>query len=480
VPGERSDELCFKSATELAGLVRRREVSARELLDAHVDRIERVNPAINAIVTLDVEGARTLAAAADERTVRAGQRGERLGPLHGLPAVHKDTHLTAGMRTTFGSPLHADFVPDTDQLIVARLAAAGVVRLGKTNTPEFAAGSHTFNPVFGATRNPYRKDVTAGGSSGGAAAALAARLVPVAEGSDLGGSLRNPAAFCNVVGLRPSLGRVPSYPATQPWTTLSVPGPLGRTVADTALVLSAIAGPDHRVPGSLAAPGSAFAPPLPDVPRGLRVAWAPDLGGRIPVDQAVRDVLAAVPDTVTQELGASVQPACPDLAAADEVFDVFRAWHFLTSHGAAVREHPDQVKQTIQWNVARGARLSAADLGRAEVLRAELHGAVVSFFESYDILLAPTTQVPPFDIDIEYPTEVDGTPQPSYVGWMRSCSLISATGCPAMSVPAGFTADGLPVGLQVVAAPGADAAVLAFGHAYEQATGWAAQLPSQA
>lgn len=467
-----SEELCFRPATELAEMVRRKEVSARELLDAHLDRIERVNPTVNAIVTLDVEGAKQRAADADERTAR----DEPLGPLHGLPVVHKDTHLTAGLRTTFGSPLHADFVPDQDDLVVARLAAAGAVRLGKTNTPEFAAGSHTFNPVFGATRNPYRRDVSAGGSSGGAAAALASRLVPVAEGSDMGGSLRNPAAFCNVVGLRPSYGRVPAYPSRQPWTSLAVQGPLGRTVADAALVLSALAGPDRRVPMSRADAGSVFAPPLAEPRRGLRVAWAPDLGGRIPVDQAVRDVLGGVPGVV-EDLGGELRTACPDLAGADEVFDVFRAWQFAVAFGDAVRDHPDQVKQTIRWNVERGAQLSAADVGRAEVLRGQLYAAVVSFFDDYDVLLAPTTQVLPFDLDTEYPTEVDGVPQPDYISWMRSCTLITATGCPALSVPAGFSADGLPVGLQIVAAPGADRTVLEFGHAFDRATGWTSRRP---
>lgn len=467
-----ADELYHQAATELAAMVRRREVSARELLDVHLRRIEDVNPAINAIVTLDVDGSRRAAAAADERTVSGGP----LGPLHGLPVAHKDTHLTAGMRTTFGSPLHAGFVPAEDELVVARLAAAGAIRVGKTNVPEFAAGSHTFNPVFGATRNPYRLDVSAGGSSGGAAAALAAGLVPVAEGGDMGGSLRNPAAFCNVVGFRPTPGRVPSFPAELGWSTLGVQGPLGRTVGDVALVLSAIAGPDPRVPISLPDPGAAFAPPLGEVPSGLRVAWAPDLGGRIPVDTAVRDVLEGIVP-VLSGLGAKVRDDCPDLDAADEVFDVLRAWQFAAGYDAVVTADPDQVKETIRWNVERGRRLSGADLARAEKLHTRLHVAVVDFFERYDVLLAPTTQVLPFDVETEYPTEVAGVPQSSYIGWMRSCTLISATGCPALSVPAGFSADGLPVGLQVVGPPRADRFVLEVGQALERATGHGSRRP---
>src|SRR3954463_7988756 len=268
-----TDDLCFRPATELAGMLRAREISARELLDAHLDRIERLNPSLNAVVTLDADGARAAADAADA----ALAAGSAVGPLHGLPVAHKDTHATGGMRTTWGSPLHADTVPLRDELIVARYKAAGAVRVGKTNVPEFAAGSHTFNPVFGVTHNPYRHGLSAGGSSGGAAAALAAGLVPVAEGSDMGGSLRNPAAFCNVVGLRPTPGRVPTWPAPIGWSQLSVQGPMGRTVGDVALQLSAMAGPDLRVPISLDAPGAVFAEPLPQSLDRLRIAWSPDL-----------------------------------------------------------------------------------------------------------------------------------------------------------------------------------------------------------
>jgi amidase len=453
-------------------MLRRREVSARELLEAHLSRIERVNPELNAIVTLDVEGARAQAAAADARLAR----GEPVGPMHGLPAAHKDTHATGGMRTTWGSPLRADFVPGEDELVVARLREAGVVRVGKTNVPEFAAGSHTFNPVFGLTRNPYRLDRSAGGSSGGAAAALAAGLVPVAEGSDMGGSLRNPAAFCNVVGLRPTPGRVPTYPAQLGFATLSVQGPMGRTVADVAFGLSVLAGPDRRVPISLDDPGALFASPLPQDVRGLRVAWAPDLGGLVPVDDEVRDALARNAQ-VFAELGAIVVEDCPDLRDADEVFDVLRAWQFVVSLGELVEKYPDQVKPAIRWNVERGRRLSAADLGRAEVLHTRLHEGVVDFFDRFDVLIAPTTQVVAFDADQEYPTEVGGEPQQDYLGWMRSVSIISATGCPALSVPGGFTPDGLPVGLQVIGPPRADRRVLEVGHVFEQATGHARRRP---
>ncbi|WP_222272097.1 amidase [Modestobacter marinus] len=466
------EDLCTRPATELAVLVRDREVSARELLDAHLDRIERINPELNAIVTLDAEGARAAADAADA----ALAAGEPVGPLHGLPVAHKDTHATGGMRTTWGSPLHAETIPARDELVVARLRAAGAIRVGKTNVPEFAAGSHTFNPVFGVTHNPYRHGFSAGGSSGGAAAALAAGLVPLAEGSDMGGSLRNPAAFCNVVGLRPTPGRVPTHPTAIGWSQLSVQGPMGRTVADVALQLSVLAGPDPRVPISLTDDPAGFAAPLPTELPGLRVAWAPDLGGRIPVDPAITATLEASLGVFT-DLGATVEEACPDLRDADEVFGVLRAWLFEASYGDLVRRHPDKVKETIRWNAARGAELTGADVGRAEVAHTKLYERMVAFFDRYDVLLTPTTQVLPFPVEVEYPTEVAGVQMDDYVGWMRSCTLISATGCPALSVPGGVTADGLPVGLQLVTAPRTDRWLLEIGHAFEQATGFGRRRP---
>jgi amidase len=466
------DDLCLRPATELAALVRRREVSARELLDAHLDRIERIDPALNAIVTLDAEGARAAADAADA----ALAAGEDVGPLHGLPVAHKDTHATGGMRTTWGSPLHARTVPARDELVVARLRAAGAIRVGKTNVPEFAAGSHTVNRLFGATHNPYRHGLSAGGSSGGAAAALAAGLVPLAEGSDMGGSLRNPAAFCNVVGLRPTPGRVPTWPAPMAWSTLSVQGPMGRTVADVALQLSVTAGPDRRVPIALSDDPSAFAAPLPDRLDGLRVAWAPDLGGRITVDPAVLTALAPSV-AVVEQLGATVEEDCPDLRGADEVFGTLRAWLFDAAFSDLVRRRPDDVKAAIRWNAEQGAKLTGADLARAEQLHTALYERVVGFFDRYDVLLSPTTQVLPFPVEVEYPTEIAGVPQENYLEWMRSCTLISATGCPALSVPGGFTPDGLPVGLQIVAAPRAERRLLEVGHAVEQATGFGRRRP---
>jgi amidase len=380
------------------------------------------------------------------------------------------------MRTTWGSPLHADTVPTTDDLVVSRYKAAGAIRVGKTNIPEFAAGSHTVNPLFGATHNPYRHGLSAGGSSGGGAAALAAGLVPLAEGTDMGGSLRNPAAFCNVVGLRPTPGRVPTWPTPMGWSQLSVDGAMGRTVADVALQLSAIAGIDPRVPIALSDDPAGFAAPLPDRLDGLRVAWAPDLDGQVTVDPAITSVLTSTVG-VFEALGATVEEACPDLDGADEVFGTLRAWLFDASYSELARRHPDQLKESIRWNAELGAKLTGPDLARAEQLHTRLFERMAAFFERYDVLLAPTTQVLPFPVEIEYPTEIAGVPQENYLEWMRSCTVISATGSPALSVPGGFTLEGLPVGLQIIGPARADRRVLEVGHAFEQATRFGERRP---
>jgi amidase len=471
----------YTDATELAARIRRRELSAREVVQAHLDRIEQVNPQLNAIVTVDPEGALAAARAADDRLAR----GLPIGPLHGLPIAFKDTHPTRGMRTTFGSPLFADHVPDEDELLVERIQAAGAIRIGKTNVPEFAAGSHTFNPVFGATRNPYDRTRSPGGSSGGAAAALAAGMQPLADGSDMGGSLRNPASFCNVVGFRPTPGRVPAFPSTHVWETLSVPGPMARTVTDVALLLSVMAGPDPRVPTSLEAPGETFRTlPEGDL-TGLRIAWAPDLGGAVDVDPEVLAVLEPQLK-VFEELGARVEHACPNLRAAEEVFRVLRAHEFDLGLGATLDAHRDALKPSLVWNIQEGRRLSGTDVARATAARTRLHLDALRFFDRYDLLLAPVSQVLPFPVEWEYPATVAGKPQHTYLDWMRSAYFVSVLGTPALSVPAGFadasgvdgsSAEGsssagcLPVGMQLVGPPRADLAVLRAGHAYQSATG---------
>ena len=465
-------DLCFMTALELRAALGSRELSAREVVQAHLDQIERFNPDVNAVVTLVADSALRDAAAADERAAS----GAGLPPLHGLPVAHKDIHETAGIRTTYGSPLRADYVPAHDDLIIERMHAAGAITIGKTNVPEFAAGSHTFNRIFGATRNPYDHGKSAGGSSGGAAAALACGMHPIADGSDTGGSLRNPASFNNVVGFRPSPGRVPNWPATLGWTTLSVKGPMARTVADAALLLSVLAGPDPRSPIALGEPGTRFAQPLEADMRGMRIAWSPDLGGTVPVEPEVASAVTAAAQ-VFAGMGAAVTEDCPDFAGADEVFRTLRAWEFEVTFGALLDSCPEELKESIRQNTEHGRRLSGPDLGRAETLHTALFHRVREFFSRYDVLLLPVSQVVPFDIGLEYPLRVAGQEMENYLDWMGSAYLVSATGCPALSVPAGFTAGGLPVGVQIVGPHQADFAVLQAGHAFEQATGAALRRP---
>ena len=466
-------------ALTLAVLIRDRQVSAREVIAAHIRRIEDVDPVVNAVVTRTFGQALAKAAAADD----ALARGEPPGLLHGLPVAHKDLVDTAGVRTTYGSPLFADHVPDTDGLIVSRMSAAGAISLGKTNTPEFGAGSHTVNRVFGATRNPYDPGRSAGGSSGGAAAALAARMVALADGSDLGGSLRNPASFCNVVGLRPSPGRVPSWPVSDVADWMGVDGPMGRTVADVALLLAVISGPDPRVPLALDAAPPALSDPaqvtglLERDLRGVRVAWSADLG--LPVDPAVRAVLAPARQ-VLADLGCEVVDATPDLTGADEGFRTWRALRYATAFGPLLAEHPDGLGPNVAWNVQRGLELTAADLSRATTLLAALAGRVSAFFETVDVLACPATQVAAFDVGLDWVHEIDGVPQNTYLDWMASAYLISATGLPAISVPAGFTPAGLPAGLQLVGRRRADWPLLAVAHAFESATQYGRTAPAVA
>ncbi len=456
----RHEELCFLSATELAHRLRRKQISARELLEAHLRQIEKVNPRLNAIVTLVADQAKQAAARADE----AAAKGNFLGPLHGLPIAHKDLRETKGIRTTFGSPLFRDYIPTQDALIVERIKAAGAVTLGKTNTPEFGAGSQTFNPVFGATKNPYDLTKTCGGSSGGAATALAARMIPIADGSDTGGSLRNPAAFCGVVGLRPSPGRVPSSPN---WNPLSTSGPMARNVADVALLLSAIAGPDPRYPMSLPEPGTRFGQSLSRSTKGIKVAWSANLLG-LPFH---RDIKAAFHPQreLFQKLGCILADAEPDLADADNIFKVFRALSFYQQHAEKVAKNRDQIKAAVLEEVDRGARLTSADIAKADTARSRLHVRVGEFFGKYDYFVLPTTQVPAFDVNQPFITEIEGVKMGSYLDWMKSCYFITVTACPAISVPCGFTPGGLPVGLQIVGRPQDDWGVLQLAHAFEQA-----------
>ncbi len=467
----QDQKICFLTATELARGIRSRELSAVEVVSAHLARIEAVNPQVNAIVTLLPEQALKDARAVDE----AFARGEELGPLAGLPVAHKDLALTKGVRTTFGSPIFEDFVPEEDALIVERLKKAGAITLGKTNTPEFGAGSQTYNEVFGETLNPYDTTKTCGGSSGGAAVSLACGMMPLADGSDMGGSLRNPAGFCSVVGFRPSPGRVPSWPTQIAWSTLSVEGPMARTVDDVALMLSSISGPDPRSPISLPEPGEVFRRPLERDFSGSRVAWSRDLGG-LPVDQRVTKTIDSQRH-VFESLGCVVDDDEPDLADADEIFKALRAWSFELAYGDLLEEHRARMKDTVIWNIEEGWRLSGPVLSRAEQKRTALYHRVRRFMERYEFLVLPVSQVPPFDVKQRYVEEIEGVEMETYIDWMKSCYYITVTGLPAASVPCGFTPEGLPVGVQIVGRHGDDLGVLQLAYAFERATEFWKQRP---
>jgi len=446
-------------------MIRSREVSAAEVMTACLAQIDLANPEVNAICTFVGEEASLRAAReADERLMK----GAALGPLHGLPVAVKDLALTAGLRTTFGSRIYRDFIPDQDALFVERLKAAGAIIIGKTNTPEFGAGSQTFNEVFGATLNPYDLTKTCGGSSGGAAVALACGMVPLASGSDLGGSLRNPASFCNVVGFRPSPGRVPTWPASLAWNTLPVEGPMARTVQDAALLLSVISGPDPRVPISVDEPGWVFSRPLPRDFSGSRIAWSRNLG-RYPVQPAVNEVCDQARQTFV-ELGCLVAEGEPDFSEADEIFQVLRAWMFAQDWGEDFKQHRHLMKETVIWNIEQGLRLSGSDVSRAEAKRSLLFHRVREFLADYEFLILPVTQVVPFSVEVEWVKEINGVRMGTYIDWMATCYAITLTGLPAISVPCGFTPEGLPVGLQIVGRHHRDFEVLQLAYAFEQAT----------
>ncbi len=455
------------SAIEMARRLNAKQLSAREVLEAHLKQIERVNPKVNAIITLVAEQAMAHAREADE----ALAHGKPNGPLHGLPIAHKDLQPTKGVRTTFGSPIYKDFLPASDSLLVERIRNAGAIMIGKTNVPEFGAGSQTFNQVFGATLNPYDVTKTCGGSSGGAAVSLACRMLPIADGSDLGGSLRNPANFCNVVGFRPSPGRVPSWPASMGWASLSVEGPMARSVADLAFFLAAIAGPDPRAPISIDEPGSRFAASLSRNFKGVRVAWWKDLGG-LPVDPRVKTAVNSA-RRAFESLGCIVEDAEPDFAGADDTFKTLRCWQtYLTSLANPERRaNRNLIKDTVLWEMDRGEKLTNAEVGLAEMKRTELYHRMRQFMQHHEFFVLPVNQVPPFHVNQPYPTEIAGVKMTTYIDWMKSCYYISLVGNPAISVPCGFTPEGLPVGLQIVARHHDDWGLLQIAHAVEEKLG---------
>ncbi|AJO77027.1 amidase [Pseudomonas sp. MRSN 12121] len=472
------DPIVALGAVELSRAIHARKVSCREVMSAYLERIERCNPRVNALVSLRERS--VLLAEADERD-RQLYRGQSMGWMHGMPQAIKDLAATAGLRTTLGSPLFTEQLPAHDAISVARVRASGALIVGKSNVPEFGLGSHTYNRVFGTTGNAYDPALSAGGSSGGAAVALALRMLPVADGSDMMGSLRNPAAFNNVFGLRPSQGRVPHGPAPELFVQqLATEGPMGRSVTDIACLLAIQAGHDPRVPLSLREDPAIFNQPLQRDFRGARLGWLGDYGGYLAMDDGVLALCEAALEDFRQ-LGCEVE-ACQPAFAMDALWQcwlVHRHWLIQGSLGPLYVD-PQQrrlLKPEAQWEVEGGLRLSAADVYRASQLRSDWYRALERLFERYDFLLLPSAQVFPFDAEIPWPSRVGGRDMDTYHRWMEVVIGPTLAGLPSLSVPVGFNPAGLPMGVQIIGPAQADRAVLQLGHAHEQLTQWVARRP---
>ena len=466
-------DLCYADAHELVRLIAARKLSARELMQAQLKRIAAVNGRVNALVArLPDEQCLKLAEEFDARHAR----GNRPFLLGGLPWAFKDLEDAVGFPCTYGSPVFRDHQATFDTVLVERLRAAGVVPIAKTNVPEFGMGSHTYNKVYGATHNPYDLGRSAGGSSGGAGAALATGMLALADGSDLGGSLRNPGNFNNIVGFRPSVGLVPNAPEEMPLADSAVKGPMGRSVTDVALMLSVIAGVDARSPNTEPSDPASFRTPLPRELKGLRVAWAPDLGG-LSLQPEVRAVLDAQ-RAVFDKLGWRVEEAVPDLSGAEDLFLTLRRWRSWNGLKDLLKEHRDLLKPEAVGELEAGSRVSADDIARAFVEHGKLLERMRVFHQRFDLIACAVNQVAPFDVNIDWPKSIDGTPMTHYLEWMKSAWLITATWQPAVSMPAGFTPGGLPVGIQLVAPRRADRRLLEAAFAFEQATQVAKRRPA--
>lgn len=473
----RAPDIVRLDARELSAAIHARRVSCVEVMTAYLDHIERVNPEVNAIVSIEPRDA--LLRQAGERDAALG-RGESLGWLHGIPQAVKDLLPTRGIRSTWGSRIFARFVPELDAIAVERLRRAGAILIGKTNVPEFGLGSQTYNDVFGTTRNAYDRSRTAGGSSGGAAVALALRMLPVADGSDHAGSLRNPAAFNNVLGFRPSFGCVPSAELDAFLPALGVVGPMARTATDLGLLLSTLAGYDPRAPLSSRDDPARFAAPLARDFAGTRIGWLGDLGGHLPFEPGVLELGRAA-------LGAFEAIGCVvDEVRLDHAMErVWQSWLVLRAYqvGSVLRQHhADPARRAVMkpeacWEVERGARLTAYELADAQVERTAWYHVVRDLFSRHDYLVAPSAQVFPFDAAVHWPRQIAGRDMDTYHRWMEVVVPITMSGGPALNVPAGFDPSGLPTGIQLIGRPHDELGCLQLAHAYEQATGWVARRP---
>jgi amidase len=477
MPTAKMPELLGMDAVTLSKSIKAKEVSCREVMDAFLDHIDRINPVVNAIVSL--QDRETLRRQSDERDGQLA-RGEYLGWLHGFPQAVKDLTATKGILTTQGSSLLKNFVPQADAFLVERMKKSGAIIIGKTNTPEFGLGSQTYNKVFGTTLNAYDQKKTAGGSSGGAAVSVALHMQAVADGTDFCGSLRNPPAFNNVFGLRPSYGRVAAGPAEEIFGQLSVPGPIGRAVSDVALLLSVMAGRDSRSPVSIEQDPGVFLEPLKRDFHGTRMAWLGNFGGYLAMESGVLD-LCQDSFKAFESIGCKIEEAQPDFPPEKcwATFVTLRHWltaghlgHFYDE--AAQRE---QLKPEAQWEVEAGLRLSATDVYKASANRSSFYQVINRMFKTYDYLLLPSAQVFPFDADVHWPQEIDGKKMDTYHRWMEVCLVAALTGCPAINVPVGFNKNGLPLGMQIIGRNCADLAVLQLAYSYEQATQWVSKHP---
>lgn len=468
-----ADDLCWLPAVDLARMIRGRELSPVELIEAVLGRLDRVNPRINAYCTVTGDQARAAAREADA----ALRRGDPVGPLHGVPYSLKDLTPTRGIRTTSGSKIFEHHVPAEDAILVERMRAAGAILIGKTNTPEFGIKPFTDNKLFGATANPWALDRTAGGSSGGAAAAVAAGLAPLAEGSDLAGSIRIPAAWCGVVGFKPSAGRVPRYPTPVAWNAMSANGPITRTVADAALMFSVLAGPDARDPLALPHTGEAWARLAEAASvRGLRAAWTPDLGGAAAVEPAVVAVCERAARRFA-DLGCVVEDASPEIGDIVPPFRALNAAIRQATVGRHLEQWRDQMDPILVRRLEAGRALTGEEIGRAEVERTAYHQRLRRFFEAYDLLLLPTTAVAATPLAAPLPAAVAGRPIRDHLDLLVPTLAFNFSGYPAISVPCGPTAEGLPVGLQIVGGWRQDAMVLRAAAAFEAIAPWAHRRP---
>lgn len=451
-------ELTELTAVDAVAVLKSKDASPRDFVEAALTRIEAVDGPVNALPTLCADRARDTADRADAGSILAG-----------LPVVVKDLNDVAGVRTTYGSPAYTDHVPERSDIMVERLEQNGAVPIAKSNTPEFGAGANTFNEVFGKTRNPWNTALTCGGSSGGSAVALSTGMAWLATGSDLGGSLRTPASFCGVVGMRPSPGTVARSSGTAPYDMLSVQGPMGRTVEDVALMLDAMSGRHAEDPISQPAPETSFLSVAQNPKKPARIAFSPDLGF-LPVDAQVRSAVTAAM-RYFQSMGVEVEETCPDFSDTPQIFQTLRASLFAAGHADDLENHREKLKSDVVWNIEKGLALSAGDIGKAERGRAALYARMVRFFEQYDILACPTALVPPFDVDQRYVEEIEGHRFDNYVDWLGITYAITCTSCPAISVPCGFTESGIPIGLQLVGRPRGDAELLGFASLFQKETG---------